>query len=92
MKRIAFLIASLALCGLSPLNVQHDSQKKVDDEFVQAYNGLQSKRFRVVTTTPNYSDLEDGEMVIYSSGALKIMFRSGVDIYAVNFSCITVRR
>lgn len=93
MKRIALLIASLCLCGLTPIYVSHDEQKKTDDEFIGLYDGVQSRQFRIVTTTPNLTDFRDGEMMVFTStNQAKVMMRVGNEIYLVNFSCITVRR
>ena len=79
------------LFGFSRIHLRYDDPK-VAEEFVNAENSLQDRQFRVVTTTPALADLRDGEFVIFSSTAVKILIRQGQEIYAVQVSCITVRR
>lgn len=83
---------ALALCAFTPLTTQHDTTKKTDDEFVNVYYAGQPKQFRVVESTPILSELQDNEVVIFSSGAVKLMWRDAQEIYAVTGSCVTVRR
>lgn len=87
-----WIILSLFLCAFSPIYSQHDTKEKVDNEFKNGYDQMQPRQFTVVTSTPNLSDFRDGEMVIFSSGAVKVMVRVGQEIYTVGISCITVRR
>ena len=78
---------------LTPIYDQHDSQEKVDEELRNIYYAAQSNQFTIFTDTPTPTDLKDGEIVIYSSGTVqKLIWRDGEDIYAVQGSCITVRR
>lgn len=87
-----WLILALFLCAFSPIYSSHDNQGKIDSELKNIYDQAQSEQFRVVTATPNLTDLKDREVVIFSSGAIKLMLRSGQDIYVVSVSCITIRR
>lgn len=86
------IVCVLALSAFSPIYTAHDDQKKTDDEFTNIYGQAQSSQFKVVASTPNLTDLKDGEVVIFSTGAVKLMFRNGQDIYAVTVSCVTIRR
>lgn len=85
-----FLI--LGLCGFGPIYTQHDSPEKLDGEFKNAYDQAQARQFRVFTATPNLNDLQDNEVIIVSSGAIKMMFRSGQEIFSINVTSVTVRR
>lgn len=72
------------LMGFTPIYNSHDSLKKVDDEIKNMTDNLQSRQFTVVNTTPNYLDLQDGEMVVYSSfpfTPVSLMLRVGTTIY-----------
>lgn len=90
--RWLWLLPILGLCGFSPIYQAHDNQRKVDDEFVNVYGQAQPDQFKVFNTTPNLTQLKDGEAVIFSCSTVKMMFRSGQEIFAVGVSCITVRR
>ena len=94
MRKVAFLIpvGIGLLCAFSPVYNTHDSPTRIDDEFTNLYDQAQAEQFRVVFATPNLNDLKDNEVVIVSSGAIKMMFRVGQEIYSVNVSCVTVRR
>lgn len=92
MRYLIPIFCILILCGFGPIYQSHDSQEKVDTEFVNLYDQAQSEQFRVVVATPNLNDLKDGEFVIMNSSTTKVMFRIGQEIYSVNVSCVTVRR
>lgn len=93
MKRL-ILALTFGLYAFAPIAQEHETPAKVDAEFFNVYDQAQPKQFRVVTTTPSVLDtnFKDGEIVIFSSGAVKLMLRSGQEIYAINVSCITIRR
>lgn len=90
--RYRFLLLIPFLCAFSPVYQAHDNQQKTDGEFVNLYDQAQAEQFRVVTSTPILSDLKDSEVVIFSSGTSKLMWRAGQEVYAVQGSCVTVRR
>lgn len=90
--RYLILILALPLCAMSPIYKIHDNSRKVDDEFTNVYGQTQAEQFRTVQSTPILSEMKDFEVVIVSSGAVKLMFRVGQEIYAVSGSCVTVRR
>lgn len=88
-----WLLLALFLVGFTPITATHDSTENIDAEFKNIESSLQDQQFRVVKDTPVLSDLKDGEIVIFSSGTLnKLLFRSNQEVYAVQFSCITIRR
>lgn len=80
------------LLGLTPIFNTHEDKDQIDDEFRNAYLNFQPLQYRVVEATPTLTDLQDGEVVIFSSGAVKLMWRNLQEIYAVTGSCVTVRR
>lgn len=85
----------LGICGLSGftrIHLNYNDQNKIAEEFRNVENSVQDKSFRVVRTTPTLIDLKDGEVVIFSSGAVFIMFRQNQEVYSVNVSCVTVYR
>lgn len=93
MRRLAWLFSALVLCGFGPIYTDHDSQPKVDVEIKNLYDQAQGKQFRVVVATPNLMDLKDSEVVIMSTGAVvRLMFRSGQEIFSIPVTSVTVRR
>ena len=82
----------IVFCGsawaLTPIYNRHEKSDQVDDEFSNIYLNVQPLQFRVFDSTPNADDLQDGEMVIFSSGAIKLMLRAGTTVYQVNLSTI----
>ena len=91
MKRV-WIPSLLLLLGLTPVHDKHESPDKTDVEFKNLFDNAQGKDFVVMESTPAVSDLIDGQIIIFSSSAVKIMFRQNNEIYAVSMSCITVRR
>lgn len=80
------------LMGFTQIYNTHDTFKKVDDEVKNISDNLQSRQFTVVYSTPNYQDLQDGEIVIYSSSTINptvnLQLRLGTTIYASPFFSI----
>lgn len=91
--RWSFLFVLIA-SGLwaAQIGNRYDNESAISFEFSNVYQTLQDKQFRVFKTTPALNDLMDREMVIFSSGAVKIMWRENQEIYAVTGSCVTVNR
>lgn len=88
----SFAISSKAFC-FTPIYSVHDNTRKIDEEFSNVEQDLQSQQFTTFTSTPNLNDLKDGQIVIVSSGSYnKLMYRTGLDIYAISVSCATIRR
>lgn len=91
--RWLLLLSCIVFLGATPVHVSHDTPKKVDDEFVNAFQSLQPRNLKVVTTTPSLSEIQDGETMLISTGAYaRLIFRRDQDIFGVLVSCITVRR
>lgn len=86
------MLAGGLVFAFAPIYTKHDEENKTNDEFINIYNQAQPRQFRVVTATPIVSDLQDGEVVIVSSGTIRLMLRSNIEIYSINLSCVTVRR
>lgn len=79
--------------GFAPLFQSHDNFDKVSTEIKNIETQVQDKQFRTFDSTPTLTDLEDHEMVLVSSnGYTAIMFRDNIEIYAVQTSCVTVKR
>lgn len=87
-----FILLALGLMAFTSIHSKHDTPEKVDEEFAHIEKEAQGRQFTVWQTTPNVSQLRDGEIVVFSTGAIKLMYRVGQEIYAVSGSCITVRR
>ena len=84
---------ALGLMAFTPIFSTHEDSKKTDQEFRNLENTVQDQQFSIRNSTPVLSELKDGQIVIFSSGTVnKLLFRSNQEIYAVNASCITVRR
>ena len=91
--RYLWLLLLLPLCGFTRVHWDYDQDYKIIDEFANIENSVQDKQFRVVPSTPNLQDLQDGEIVIVSSNTFnKLMYRMNQEIYMINVSCVTVRR
>ncbi len=91
MPGISVLILTV-LVGFTPIHNNYNEEQKINDEFRNVEQNLQPKEFRVVSTTPTLDDMKDHEVVIFSSGIIRIMFRENQDIYSVTPSCVTVFR
>jgi hypothetical protein len=93
MSSSKWLWGCLLLMGFTPVHLEYDKPEKVRQEFRNLENTVQDQQFRVVTSTPVLTDLKDHEIVVFSSGTLsQIIWRDGIDIYAVRGSCVTIRR
>ena len=83
----------LMLMAFTPIYTTHDSTEKVDEEVRNLEVDVQSQHFTVFATTPNLTEVKDGQIVIVSSNSYnKLMWRQNQEIYAVTGSCVTVRR
>lgn len=92
-KWLFFSVLALLLCGFTLVDQKHETPEAVDAEFFNVSQNLQGRQFYIYLSTPNFSELQDGEVVIVSSGTFnKLMFRSGQELYSVTPSCITVTR
>lgn len=88
-----WLLLCVMLMAFTPQYQRHDTQEKVDSEFKNLGNDVQSREFTVLSSTPTPKDMRIGEIVIMSSGAAKmLLIRVGEDIYSVQTSCITIWR
>ena len=90
--RYAWLLLIPVLCAYKPLKTTYESYEEVGQEIRNIEKNVQGRQFTVVDSTPNLTDLQDGEVVIFSSGTTRLMFRNGQEIYSVNVSCVTVYR
>ena len=78
--------------SLTQLNNKYSNEGAVYEEFQNVFLNVQPKKFKVVNSTPILSNLKDKEVVVFSSGTSKLMWRDNQEIYAVSGSCVTVIR
>ena len=85
---VFFLMATQAL-ALTPILNDYGDKNDVYMEFRNLYDQAQDRQFtQVVGSTPNYTDLRDGEIVIYvstpalSTTDIRLMLRIGTTIYS----------
>lgn len=90
-------VLCLPLMAFTPIMNEHPTQADVDDELKQIYQQAQSLQYRKFDSTPNLTDLQDGQMVLISSitkngGYSKFCYRDNQEIYTLNGTSITIRR
>lgn len=87
------IISMPFLLGFVAIHSEYDKEEKIVEEFRNVYDEGQAKKFEVVNDTPALNNFPSGNVVIFSSNTVrKILFRVDQDIFAVDASCITVRR
>jgi len=92
-NRLWIFPIALMLCGFTMIYSKHDKIEQVDNELNNMEDNFQDKQFTVLPGTPTLTDLQDHEVVIVSSnGWNALMWRDGIDLYAVKGSCVTVLR
>ena len=92
---VPLLLAS-SLYAMTPISNDYSDQTATFVEFRNVFDNGQDRSFTQVTSTPNVTDLRDGEMVIYASTPMAqnvvLMLRNGTTIYASpNFQIIKSR-
>ena len=87
--RWLWVLLVLPLLGLTPIYNEHTTQDKVDEEFRNIFLNVQPLQFIVVTSTPNATEYQEGQIVIFSSGVIKLMLSQGSTVYQVTFSSIS---
>lgn len=94
MRKVAFLLlCCIGLMAMTPVHSDYENEDKIDDEFSNLYEQAQPVQFIVRNSTPILGELQDGQVIIVSSHTyVKFMFRVNQEIYAVNASCVTIRR
>lgn len=83
---IAMLLYVMSLFAASPVRSTYDNPVDVRDEFINAYDELQAKKFRILVSTPQVNDLFEGEMVLVSSTSKSIYTRFGQTLFSVRLS------
>lgn len=79
--------------GFTRIHLDYSNPNYIRDEFNNAADSLQDKQFFVVNDTPALNDLQDGQIMVYSTGTVnKLIWRRNQEIYSVNGSCVTIRR
>lgn len=66
------MVALFCLMGASPQIYNDFKDPSIYHEFTNLYKVMQPKQFRIVTSTPNASNIEEGEIVIVSTGTLNL--------------------
>ena len=83
-----WIIMSLFLMAMTPIYYVHDKTDKIDDEFKNYSDNLQSRQFTVFTATPTFQELQEGEIVIISSfqfSPVALMLRVGATAYVTPY-------
>ena len=88
-KILWIVFISFFTMGLVPIYDRHDSQEKIDEEFRNIYLNAQSRKFTFVTSTPTSLDMQEGELIVFSSGVIKLILFDGTTTYQVIFSSIS---
>lgn len=93
---ILILLMASTSFAVTPIFNDYKDPFNTFQEFRNYSDNAQDKMFTQVTSTPNYTDLKDGEIVIYVStpmGAnVNLMLRVGTTLYvSPNFSIIQGR-
>ena len=88
-----WILMMLFLIGATPIHNKYDTEQKINDEFRNIVDNTQGIQHKIFVTTPTLSDMQNGEIVIISTGSdQRLLWRSSQEIYAVVGSCITVVR
>lgn len=89
--RLSFLILLIAspVFALSPIVNDYTDKNDVYREFKNLFDNAQDSHFReIVTSTPNWQDLDEGQIVIYVSTPstpltdVHTMLRVGTTLYS----------
>ena len=91
MKLLWILFFSFFLVGATPIYNRHENENQVDEEFRNIYLHFQPKQFTVVGSTPSSTDFQNAELVIFSTGAVKLMLTIDTTVYQLIFSSIQGR-
>lgn len=78
--------------GFSQLHNRYLNEFQIQSEMRNIFSGTQPRQFKTISSTPSLLSLQDNEVVIFSSGAVKIMWRNKQEIFAIAGSCVTVVR
>lgn len=91
-----WLLLALPLMGASPIYNDYGSQESIYGEMRNIYDSLQGKQFSQYSSTPNLTDMQDGEIAVYMStptpAVTALILRSGTTLYvSPNFTRIIGR-
>lgn len=76
----------LLIAATNQVHNTYKSEQQIYNEFRNVYGNMQSKEFDVYKSSPNLSDLRDGEIVLVSSTTKSLMARIGQSVYNVKFT------
>lgn len=93
---IQVLVYATPLFAVTPIFNDYKDEQNIYQEFRNVADSAQDQQFSQVTSTPNYQDLKDGQMVIYVSTPntvnVNLMLRAGATLYvSPNFAVIQGR-
>ena len=71
------------LCAFSRERFSYNNPNDVYYEFQNVYKNAQPKNFKIMTTTPTLSQLENGEVVILKSNPDSLIFREGQKLHYI---------
>lgn len=89
-------LMSSAAYGATRVFTTYTDDYSLRTEFGNIYDNLQDQQFNQVDSTPSYTVLKDGQIVIYKSSAnavnVNLMLRAGTTLYvSPNFPVIQGR-
>ena len=89
---VIIILSAELIFALTPIHNTFDDKDVIQSEFNNIYENAQDQQFTIVGSTPLLTNIKDGQFVIFSSGAIKVMFKMNQDIFSISASCITIIR
>lgn len=87
--RYLWFILVVPLLAMTQINNVYDEEQAVYTDFKNIYDNAQDESFKIVRTTPNASELKEGQFVIYQASGnsvdVNLMLRAGNTVYASPF-------
>ena len=72
--------------GITQVNARFNQEESIRTEFVNLYDYVQAKQFKLFTGTPTLRDLGEREVALLSTGAVSMVFRSSSTLWFVKAS------
>lgn len=69
-----------------PTQRSYTDEAAIKNEFLNAYDRLQSKDWEILTGTPGVTSMIEANPVLFSSGVVKLIFRLGPNLYEIKVS------
>lgn len=84
--KIALLACCFFLLGASPVREVYNKPVDIKAEFTNAYYALQDKQFTIINSTPNVTEMREGEIILFSSNSVKFLIRISTTIYQIELT------